>query len=361
MDKHHREIIQNHKDILSEIPLDEILSLAEDFKIFTNAMLEDIKQDKTIFYDELCTRGPFAFGLFLHILKITQCGDLAAILEKESTLKKLSPFYYGVNSVNKGLCLIIINEIFDDKKKNRKGSKVDASRLKYLFESLHFDVETEWNKETEQIESILKEFAVNPRLRNVDSCIVYILTHGDRFNNRDYIIGTNEVKLFVDEIYTMFNNQNCPLLKGKPKMFFIQACRGPKEDYGVKTDNSKPQKEELESASLSSTDAVGFLNAEISENILYPTMSDMVIVHSTLPSYKSRKNHDTGSWLCDDLVNVISNHYKNYDLLTMLTFVCSRMQDRVSVDQTKQTIHVETFGLTGLIHFNRKASKLKDI
>ncbi|GIY20204.1 caspase-2 [Caerostris extrusa] len=115
------------------------------------------------------------------------------------------------------------------------------------------------------------------------------------------------------------------------------------------------QKRRTESASLSSTDAAVFRNEEVSENIWYPTMSDMVIVHSTLPSYKSRKNHNTGSWLCEDLVNVISNHYQDYDLLTMLTFVCSRMQDRVSVDKTKQTIHVETFGLKGLIHFNRKA------
>jgi hypothetical protein len=32
-------------------------------------------------------------------------------------------------------------------------------------------------------------------------------------------------KVLLDEIFTMFNNINCPHLAGKPKLFFIQSCR----------------------------------------------------------------------------------------------------------------------------------------
>jgi len=32
-------------------------------------------------------------------------------------------------------------------------------------------------------------------------------------------------KVLLDDIFTLFNNINCPNLAGKPKLFFIQSCR----------------------------------------------------------------------------------------------------------------------------------------
>ena len=41
----------------------------------------------------------------------------------------------------------------------------------------------------------------------------------------------------MEYIYEFFNNRNCPLLRGKPKFFIVQACRGDRPDQGV--DNSE--------------------------------------------------------------------------------------------------------------------------
>ena len=37
----------------------------------------------------------------------------------------------------------------------------------------------------------------------------------------------------MEWILSQFNDQNCPQLKGKPKFFVFNACRGDKLDEGV--------------------------------------------------------------------------------------------------------------------------------
>ena len=41
----------------------------------------------------------------------------------------------------------------------------------------------------------------------------------------------------MEYIYEFFNNRNCPLLRGKPKFFIVQACRGDRPDQGVNSSN----------------------------------------------------------------------------------------------------------------------------
>ncbi|GFT80527.1 caspase-3 [Nephila pilipes] len=320
-------------------------------------MLKDINdQDAGLdFYDELCSRGPHAFSMFVVILKKAGYQKIAEKLEELCNIKVLAPYYYKMDSKPIGYCLIIINEIFDDPRKNRRGSKVDAYALENLFQKLNYEVTVEWNKNQSEMYSILYEFSQHPGFKEVDSCVVYILTHGGNEDNRDFLLGIDEEEVYLDEIFTMFNNQNCESLIGKPKIFFFQACRGDIHDRGVNIKTGLDTVVSQESEISSSTDASDFSNLDIVSNkISHSTFSDIIIVHSTLPHHKSWKHHDTGSWLCEDLVHVVSNHYHDFDLGTMLTIVSHHMQKRVSIIDTKQAIHVETLGVTGLVHFNRK-------
>ena len=56
-----------------------------------------------------------------------------------------------------------------------------------------------------------------------DSCFVLvILSHG-----RDGVImGSDGAKVNLKSIFAMFSNDNCRSLRKKPKLFFIDACRG---------------------------------------------------------------------------------------------------------------------------------------
>ena len=52
--------------------------------------------------------------------------------------------------------------------------------------------------------------------------VVAILSHGENGS----IICTNGEKVLIEDILSKFNNREAPPLKGKPKFFIFQSCRG---------------------------------------------------------------------------------------------------------------------------------------
>lgn len=54
-------------------------------------------------------------------------------------------------------------------------------------------------------------------------------------------------------------------------------------------------------------------------------------------------------------VDVFSVDYLDHDLETMLKSVCKKIGERISCNNTKQTIHVELFGVTGIVKFSQQS------
>lgn len=73
--------------------------------------------------------------------------------------------------------------------------------------------------------SIIKTFSASEVHKHVDSAVVIILSHG---KSGDLIYGTDAETVSMERILKCFNNENCPALLNRPKMFFVQACRGGK-------------------------------------------------------------------------------------------------------------------------------------
>ena len=57
-----------------------------------------------------------------------------------------------------------------------------------------------------------------------DCTVVCILSHGEE----GYIFGADGKKFELDAVFSLFDNTCCQHLRGKPKLFIIQACRGGK-------------------------------------------------------------------------------------------------------------------------------------
>ncbi|KAL1466975.1 hypothetical protein MTO96_042396, partial [Rhipicephalus appendiculatus] len=74
-----------------------------------------------------------------------------------------------------------------------------------------------------QIRTLLSWAAQPAQQEGADCLVVILMSHG----KKDMIDGIDgeQVHLF-DDVFTLFNNEKCPALQGKPKLFFIQACRG---------------------------------------------------------------------------------------------------------------------------------------
>ena len=57
------------------------------------------------------------------------------------------------------------------------------------------------------------------------SSVVVLMSHGED----GYIRGKDGREIYLKEVLQLFKPDRCPNLRNKPKMFFVQACRGGKD------------------------------------------------------------------------------------------------------------------------------------
>ena len=133
---------------------------------------------------------------------------------------------YKMQSRPRGLCLIINNTQFAESAdlKKRDGSDADALNLQKLFLALYYTVTVLRNTTAAILMQKIHEFAQNPEHSGLDSVIVCILSHG--IPGKIYTVDGELIP--IADLTTVFNGQNAKHLVGKPKLFFIQACRGGK-------------------------------------------------------------------------------------------------------------------------------------
>ena len=159
------------------------------------------------------------------------CGE-EIIVQKANKIKR-NKFndIYPMISLPRGYCLLIDNHRFNPPEpgttdepnlQNRMGSEEDADRLSNVFSQLFFHVLRFTNQSANQMEDLLRNLSKNENLVIHDALAVIILSHG----SKNGIYGSDGHILSVDTILEMFNNENCPNLRNKPKMFFLSACRG---------------------------------------------------------------------------------------------------------------------------------------
>lgn len=126
----------------------------------------------------------------------------------------------------RGLCLIINNSQFAKSSdlKQRDGSDADALNLQKLFLALQYVVTVLRNTTAAILMHKIREFAQKPEHASVDSVVVCILSHG--LPGKIYTVDGELIP--INDLTTAFNGENAKHLIGKPKLFFIQACRGGK-------------------------------------------------------------------------------------------------------------------------------------
>ncbi|GCB82813.1 hypothetical protein scyTo_0023950, partial [Scyliorhinus torazame] len=117
----------------------------------------------------------------------------------------------------------------------------------------------------------LVRFAAQPDHRSVDSCVVAVLSHGVE----GAVYGSDGELLQIQDIFRLFDNDNCPQLQNKPKMFFIQACRGDQTDSGVDLQDGK---ERSNSPGCEQSDA----GREDTLRVKLPTRSDSICGYACL-------------------------------------------------------------------------------
>jgi hypothetical protein len=70
----------------------------------------------------------------------------------------------------------------------------------------------------------ISAFTENSQLHDVDCMVLAVLSHGtsDRI-----ICGIDGKGVDIYEhVFSLFSAKRCPMMRGKPKMFIFNACRG---------------------------------------------------------------------------------------------------------------------------------------
>lgn len=227
-----------------------------------------------------------------------------------------------------GIAVIINNHEFhsnDPNKRpmpNRRGSQVDESNLHALWRYLQYDVHILKNCAASKLLDELAAIA-SQNHNDYDSFVCCILSHG----YSDGVYGADGQQVKIKDIANLFEQTRT--LFGKPKMFFIQACRGEDEDIGIFPcdEVQKDGKDESKDNSL-------------------PSDADFLFAYSAAPGKASYRSQQHGSWYISILCQVLEHYAHLLDLLSMLTIVNDELSKAYTKDGYKQC--------PGPVHFLRK-------
>ena len=216
------------------------------------------------------------------------------------------------HKIKNGFGLIVVNENFCESSKlqNLPNVNVDKKNAEEFCQSANIKVFNDPNLKTRDLkademkdlfETICSQRAFD--FSSNDAFICFISSHG----NKDGICGTDKKAIPEDKILKPF--KDCASLKGKPKLFFINSCRGDKKDTGVRDDK---------------------VVADHAHPIIHPFEADILVAHSSVDDYRSYGDVglDSGSWFITELTKVFKKHAHNMNLTDMLTIVCEKVSEK---------------------------------
>uniref|UniRef100_A0A8R1HXC2 Uncharacterized protein n=1 Tax=Caenorhabditis japonica TaxID=281687 RepID=A0A8R1HXC2_CAEJA len=220
----------------------------------------------------------------------------------------------------RGLCLIINNEHFAQMP-SRSGTKTDKENITNLFRCMGYNVICKDNLTARGMVLAVREFARNEL--HGDSAILVILSHGEE----NVIIGVDELSVNTHEISDLLNASNAPRLANKPKLVFIQACRGERRDTGFPILDSVDGVAAMMRRTWDTRDGplsnfLGCVRPQVQQVWKKkPSQADMLIAYATTAQYVSWRNSVRGSWFIQAICEIFSEHAGDMDVVELLTEV----------------------------------------
>ncbi|CAL8321991.1 unnamed protein product [Merluccius merluccius] len=226
---------------------------------------------------------------------------------------------YPMTGQQRGFCWIVNNHDFSPshgRHKNREGTQIDEESLRRVFEWLGFNVEVLPDATRDQMVASIRELASRNH-SGLDCVACFILSHGQQ----DVVYGVDGKEVSLMELTNQLSELQCASLRGKPKLFFIQACQGHQRQQAFYIQEDGP-------SGPSGPSGPGDICIDaVSPSESVPYGSDLLIATATIPSFVSLRDTKQGTWfiqsLCRKIVQMVPC---GHDLITILT----RVNDDVS-------------------------------
>ncbi|XP_013406381.1 caspase-3-like [Lingula anatina] len=177
---------------------------------------------------------------------------------------------------------------------------------------------------------IIEEAAKDEKYNEDADCIVFaVLSHGKEGPDMSDdsvlqdLIRCYDDRLHIEKFMQPLRDDTCLSLKGKPKLFFIQACRGTGRDDGVLV------KEDAHSGKVSAGPPRTITSTPVEMRNI-PAYNNFLTAYSTPPGFSSSKG-SRGSYFIRSLCSKLNEHYNSgMDLIRILTRASSHMAKEYS-------------------------------
>ena len=241
---------------------------------------------------------------------------------------------YSMKAFPHGVALIINNELFA-KQSEREGTAIDERNLTHAFRVLGYKVEVHRNLASKEMLSIMEEMGKRNHAL-CDSFVCCVLSHG----KEGHVYGTDSVMVSLDDISKKVDASHCPSLGGKPKMFFLQACRGKMKEEAIRvgTDaGDEPNPLSTEPTRVATDTGVRIATDSDTE---IPVTADFFFGHATPLGFVAWRDLDHGSWYVAELCKALcelSTHASLNDIMTRVCYEVGRNYENIGYRMSPET------------------------
>jgi hypothetical protein len=191
---------------------------------------------------------------------------------------------------------VIINN-FSFKTTPRLDTDKDVENIKLTLGKLKFFVcEPEFNLKAEQIKSFIRNMVKLIDFSQYSCLAIVIMSHGDT-SGKIFGVDNESVNLDKDIIGPF---KNCEGLQYKPKLFFVQACRGRYKTQTIE------MPEKIAGDKVTNLSEIVDKEKRISEQKI--VQGDILIHSATAEKYVTLKNVIQGSCFIQSLCNVFNSY-----------------------------------------------------
>lgn len=247
---------------------------------------------------------------------------------------------YPMTHVPRGYAVIINNYMFDEVTRldYRKGSEKDVIKMRQLFEWLQFKVEVHVNKTAAEVISIVRKYCYEKEHNKFDCFVLFLMSHG----SEDAIFGTDGKLVNVRRHIRKFMiADKCVSLAKKPKLIFVQACRGEEANQGfVVTESADYSMGNLPRQEVNNYPAYTPSNVDLTPNFsplveYIPQDSDILIFYASSDTHAALRHTEEGGWFVSELYDVMCRYAGTEDLQSMITKVTEQVSRKKTVKNGK--------------------------
>ncbi|CAL4124828.1 unnamed protein product, partial [Meganyctiphanes norvegica] len=215
----------------------------------------------------------------------------------------------------RGFVYIFNNPFQNDPVNLRHGANCDSDNLKVIFENMGYRVHINSDLSKEETYKKVDEIQNEKELENVDSFIIVILSHG---KDSMHFYASDMELINLDDIRYKFTDGKCPQLRGKPKIFMCNFCRGNIKQDNLQSDG--PPKEHGREAPR-----------------------DMVTIHASIDGFQAMRDTIKGTIFIQSLCEILSKHAHNNEFRWIYRMLSNKMTENLGTTPESQEYAFKDF------------------